>query len=424
MNAAYRETVKRLFALQFFGVKLGLSNITRLLNQLGDPIPAKTTVLVAGTNGKGSVSAMLASIGKHAGLRTGLFTSPHLVSFTERIQINGERIKQEEVVSLCERLWNFFPNLPQPQKAEQITFFEMLTAMGILYFQEQHVDLGVFEAGLGGRLDATNILKRDAVVLTDIAFDHVQYLGNTVAQIVAEKAALMRAGIPVIASGGLPGVNEHLEAHATEFGAQLYLLGRDFAFTPHGSEIEVSFGSRRLTHLPVPLKGEHQYRNAALAVMTAMVLGIEDDTAIRSGLAATVWPGRLELFPGEPSWLLDCAHNPAGAETLAAALEPHDPTIWLVGMMADKDVPGVLRVVAPRVSAIVCTNLKIDRAIPAVRLGEFAAATDTPTHVEPEIEKAIEKARQLAGPHGRILVAGSIYLVGHIRGYLTGETGP
>lgn len=424
MSDAYRRAATRLFDLERFGMKLGLSNTTRLMSLVGDPKPARRTVLIGGTNGKGSVSAMLSFIAQAHGWRTGLFTSPHLVTMTERIQVDGQRISPDEVVALSDELWRALEPFRRAGEPEPITFFELLTVMMALHFSRQNLDLAVVEVGLGGRLDATNVLARDAVVLTDIAIDHSEILGDSLAHIVAEKAALMRAGCPTIASGGLPGVSGLLIEHADQVDSPLFLLDRDFSFAAHGNEIDLSFDGGELRGLPVALAGPHQWRNAAVAVRAAIALGLRDEDAIRRGLAATKWPGRLEAFPGSPAWLLDCAHNPAGAEALAAALPPHEPTVWLAAMMGDKDSRGVLEALAPRVSTIVCTSLDMKRALPAALLGERAAGFGRPVHVEGDTLRAMNLARELAGPSGRVLATGSIFLVGFVRGQLTGEQGP
>jgi len=338
MSDAYVQAVQRLFDLQRFGVKLGLVNIGRLVKLLGEPQAGRRVAIVGGTNGKGSVCAMLAAIGQAAGLRVGLFTSPHLVSFTERIQVNGARIARHDVVEISRLLWNVLQPYRKPEEPEPITFFEMLTAMASFFFHRQQVDLAVMEVGLGGRLDAVNALRRDLVVLTDLSIDHREYLGGEIASIVAEKTALFRPGTPAIATGGIDDAAQLIAAQAEKAGCPLALLDRDFDFEARGGKLTVFTGGKAYAELPVPLAGPHQYRNTATAVRAAVELGIDDAKTLRRGLAATRWPGRLERFAREPEWLLDCAHNPGGAEALAAALPPHAPTIWLMTAMGDKDI--------------------------------------------------------------------------------------
>ncbi|NLH48443.1 MAG: bifunctional folylpolyglutamate synthase/dihydrofolate synthase [Myxococcales bacterium] len=425
MNSSYEQAVQRLFDLQRFGIKLGLENIGRLLSRLGDPRPGRQTVIIGGTNGKGSVSAMLASIGRAAGLRTGLFTSPHLTSFTERIQIDGRRITRQEVTAAAARLWEALEPFRRSGEPEPITFFEMLTAMAADYFHRNGVELAVMEVGLGGRLDATNALPRDLVILTDISIDHVEYLGHTVARIVDEKAALFRPGVPAIAAGGLENAGELIVAQAAKAGCPLTLLGRDFTYRVADGRLSLRCGGEEIADLVVPLKGSHQYRNAAIAVCAARQLGITDPATIRAGLAATVWPGRLEAFPGRPSWLLDAAHNPGGAAVLASALvgEPR-PDVWLMTCLGDKDIAGVVERIAPLVGKVICTTLPMDRAISPEKLAAIVRPFNSEVHLAADPDEGMALAQRLAGPDGRILVAGSIYLLGHVRGKLTGETGP
>lgn len=425
MSASYRETVERLFSLQRFGIKMGLANIVRLLKLVGNPRPGKRVVIVGGTNGKGSVGAMLEAIGRAAGLKTGLFTSPHLVSFTERLRINGERISRADVVRFGNELWEALEPCRQAGESEPITYFEMLTAMAALYFQENGVDLAIMEVGLGGQLDSTNALPRDLVVLTDIAFDHERYLGNTLEQIVQDKTALFRPGCRAVAAGGVDNAADLVAARADQLAAPLVLLGRDFDFKPGGdATLNLTLPDGELTELPVPFAGAHQFRNVAVAVQAALELGISDPQIIHAGLAQATWPGRLEPFPGNPSWLLDCAHNPHGAGALAAALRPHEPTVWLMTAMSDKNVAGIIAPLAPLVSSVICTTLPMDRAVPANELAALVRPHNHRVTVKADPDEAMTEAVRQAGPEGRILVAGSIFLVGHVRGRLTGETGP
>jgi len=424
VDERYLAAVNRIFSLQVFGMKLGLTNIERMLRLFGNPRAGRRTVLVGGTNGKGSISAMLASIARTAGLRTGLFTSPHLVSFTERIQINGERITHENVVSLTDELWSLLEPYRTDGEPEPTTFFEALTAFATAYFHRQQVELGVIEVGLGGRLDATNALPRDLVVIADMALDHCDVLGDSLAQVVAEKAALFRANVPVVASGGLPGAAEMIAGHAVAANAPLALLDRDYSFTARDREIDLHVGDATLPALPVPLAGRHQWRNTATAVRAALALGITDLDVLRRGLRDTTWPGRLEEFPGAPQWLLDCAHNPAGAQTLVDALPEHHPTVWLCAVMHDKDIDGILDLIAPQVDRLVCTTLPMPRAAKPEDLAAMAERFGKPVTAVADTRAAMDEAARQAGPGGRVLVAGSIFLVGFVRGQLTGEQGP
>ncbi len=424
MSEAYRQAVERLFSLQRFGIKLGLVNISRLLRLVGEPRPGKRTIIVGGTNGKGSVSTMLASISRAAGYKTGLFTSPHLVSFTERLQIDGRRISREEVVALCAQLWAALEPYRRPGEPEPITYFEMLTAMASLFFQRNDVDVAVMEVGLGGRLDATNALPRDLVVLSDIALDHQRYLGKTLASIVAEKTSLLRADVPAVAGGGVDNAAQLVAERADEIGAPLKLLARDFRFEATGDTVRFQNDAVDFSDLPTPFVGQHQRRNLAIAVQAALLLGIDNRETIVAGLAKAVWPGRLETMGKEPSWLLDCAHNPAAAQCLAAAWTPHEPTVWLLAAMSDKDFAGIIQPLAPLVSSVICTTLDMPRAASADELAAVVRRHNTRVSVKSDPDEAMAEALRQAGPQGRILVAGSIFLVGHVRGKLTGETGP
>lgn len=421
---SYDRAVTRMFDLQRFGMKFGLKNINRLLSALDNPAPAKRTVIVGGTNGKGSIAAMLASIAQQHGYRVGLFTSPHLVSFTERIQINGERISRAEVVEIADYLWEVLEPYRQPDQAEPVTFFEILTAMAVLHFSRRSLDLAVFEVGLGGRLDATNALPRHAVVLSDIGFEHQQYLGEGLDQIVWEKASLMRQGLPVIAAGGLPGAAERIAQFAKEIEAPLMLLDRDFSCRVGEDGITFENQDRSIRNVPLRLHGAHQLRNVAMAIQTALCLGYERVQAIRQGVSATRWPGRLEMINDGSDWLLDCAHNPAAAQALAEALPDDRPIVWLAAVMEDKDIQGILRALIEKVSTVVCTQINMPRGCPAEDLASLVEQYGKPAVAVADLTAAMQKARELAGADHLILAAGSIFLVGYVRGQLTGERGP
>ncbi len=328
------------------------------------------------------------------------------------------------MVALTDELWSLIEPYRQAGEPEPTTFFEALTAFATAYFHRQQVELGVIEVGLGGRLDATNALPRDLVVIADMALDHCDVLGDSLAQVVAEKAALFRENVPVVASGGLPGAAEMIIGHAVAANAPLALLDRDYSFTARDREIDLHVGGETLRALPVPLAGRHQWRNTATAVRAALALGITDIDVLRRGLRETTWPGRLEEFPGAPQWLLDCAHNPAGAQTLVDALPEHHPTVWLCAVMHDKDIDGILELIAPQVDRIVCTTLPMPRAAKPADLVAKAGRFGKPITAVADTRAAMDEAARQAGPGGRVLVAGSIFLVGFVRGHLTGEQGP
>lgn len=377
----YPETIDYLYGIRLFGQKLGLDTMRELARRLGHPERHLKFIHIAGTNGKGSVAAMCHAVLHTAGYRTGLYTSPHLVSFCERFQINGQPIAEPDVVRLVEKikpLLDDFPDRPP-------TFFEVVTALALDYFREQNVEIVVWETGLGGRLDATNIVTPLVSVITNIGYDHMQYLGNTLAEIAAEKAGIMKPGIPTI-TGAAGEALEVIRRHGP------VTVARDTPFQP-------------------PLTGTHQIQNTALAVAALRTIGITDDQ-IRQGLPHTRWPGRFQVIPGHPTIVLDGAHNADGAASLAAALRENFPskTLTLVlGILRDKNYPDVCRQLAPLAAKIYCTRVNNERTAAPDDLAGHCRTANPQATVEsfPDVHAAIQAARGEV-----IVIAGSLYLLG------------
>lgn len=417
---------------------LGLERVRRLLARLGDPHQGRRFVHVGGTNGKGSVTAMLESILRAAGYRVGSFISPHLQSYTERYRIDGRPVAPEELAALLEGLLPHLEALAAEGAAP--TEFEAHTAAALSLFAARDVDLAVLEVGLGGRLDATNVILPEVAVITNVSIDHVAYLGRTVREIAAEKAGIIKDGVPLVTAAA----GEALEVIATACEARhapLILVGRDVtweagaAVRAAGAESDVRPGEtvtlrgRRWTYrnLYSPLRGPHQRANAACAVAAAEVLAERDrdritPDAVRAGLAETRWPGRFEVFPGHPAVILDGAHNAAGAAALAETLRFQDPAggfVFVLGILDDKEREIMARILAPLAVAAVVTRP------PGPRAGgwrELASILKKAGVARVEVEEgprtALDRARELAGPDGTVVVAGSLYLVGALRSRL------
>ncbi len=392
----YPEAIQYLFGLQMFGAKFGLDNTLKLAALAGNPQQKLRFIHVAGTNGKGSTCAMLESIYRAAGLRTGLFTSPHLVSFRERIQVNRQLIPEDDIVRLVDELRAAKGDL-------EVTLFEFATVMALKYFAEHACDLVIWETGLGGRLDATNIVTPLASVITNIAFDHQQYLGDTLAKIAAEKAGIIKSGVPVVT--------------ATDDSSAL--AGIELTARKNRSPLKhVNQASVARLNFPTALLGEHQKLNATLALATVQVLQPQitvTDDQIRAGLANVQWPGRLQLLqrPGGQRILLDGAHNLAGAETLRAALGRDfagaSPVI-IFGALADKQWGEICDVLAPLAKTIFTVPVASPRtANPADLAATFRTANPSAT-VTPLTSLA--KALQANRNEPFILITGSLYLVG------------
>ena len=407
-----------------------LDRITLLLELLGQPQRSYPTVHVTGTNGKGSAVRMIAGLLSAAGLSAGTYTSPHLQTIRERMQVAGRRIGEQAFAALYEDVAPL-AELVDQRSADSVTYFELLTAMASWWFAEVPVDVGVFEVGMGGTWDATNLVRGDVCVLQPIDVDHSE-LGSTPAEVAGEKAGIIKAGSVVVSAAQRDDVLDVIRARCHDVGAELRLWGVDHALVdrrlaPGGQTVSVRVGDRTVPDLFVPLLGAHQADNAvvALAAVAALLgdtFGDLTDDAWRQGLLGVSVPGRLELVNRGPTVVLDGAHNPHGARAAADAVaEQVGPGVVLVvGVLADKDVPGVLEPWRALASHVVVTTPPSERATATEDLLRLARATwaDVP---EVEVEgvedatAAIERAEELAGTGGTVVVAGSLYLVGAAR---------
>lgn len=425
----YAEATAFLYGLRRFGWRPGLATIQRLLSLLDDPQAGIPAVHIGGTNGKGSTAAMLDAILRAAGCRTGLYTSPHLLSFTERIRVDGEPIGEAEIVALTDRLralcsTHFAPEttscvddrLPHP------TFFELTTAMAFLHFRRRAVEAAVIEVGLGGRLDATNVIQPRVAVITNIALEHQEYLGRTLAEIAGEKAGIIKTGTPIVTAAGGDALSvirqaaARLRAPVISVPESYRWVVRDSGLEGHTFDLE---GPReRYEALRVPLPGRHQIENAVLAVAAAEAAqdrGFSlDAAAIRRGLAEAAWPGRLQVVQDRPRIILDGAHNPAGTEALAAFLTEHRSAlgrlVLIFGVLQDKDWEAMLGLLAPLADEIVLTHPPSARGADPAMLAPAARRYATAT-IATEPEKALARAREAARTEDTILVAGSLYTV-------------
>jgi len=426
---SYAEATAFLFGLRRFGWRPGLETIRRLLELVGDPQTRVPTVHVGGTNGKGSTAAMLAAILRAAGYRTGLYTSPHLVSFTERIRVDGVPIGEGEVARLtaelseaCAGRFVESASLPPPGQLPHPTFFELTTAMAFLHFVRQGAAAAVIEVGMGGRLDATNVIRPRAALLTNVGFDHREYLGETVEEIAQEKAGIIKPSMPVLTTADGAAL-EVFRRVAAERGAPLAAVAelyrwrlRDAGISGIVFDLEGPGG--RYEGLRIPLPGRHQVGNAVLAVAAAKRLAADgfrvQPDAIREGLSAVRWPGRLQVLPGAPRIILDGAHNPPGAQALGEFLADRrgdlGRLVLVFGVLKDKDWRTMLPRLLPAADALVLTRPPSDRREDPEAIRATLPAT-LPVSVQPEVADAIAAARDLAGPGGTVLVTGSLYTV-------------
>ncbi len=416
-----------LFSLAQFGIKFGLDNIHALVAELGHPERQYRTVHVAGTNGKGSVTALVERALRHAGLRTGRYTSPHLLDLSERFAIDGTPVLQTDMVDAVEAVRAAVERLRGRGVLEvHPTFFEVTTAVGFELFRRHHVDIAVCEVGLGGRLDATNVLSPMACAITSIAFDHEQYLGHTLREIAAEKAGIIKPGIPVMVGPVSAEAAEAIVAQATSCGAPLtwamddVSVGPVAALTSGAQRFALRTAARDYGEVELALRGVHQVTNAVVAVRLLELLESSGltvgATAIIDALASVRWPGRLEeiTLPDGRSALLDAAHNAAGAEALAVHLDGlGDRRPLVFAAMRDKDVSMMIRALAPRTSHIVVTRASTPRSAEPADLAALIGylAPDVRVEVTNTPEEALARAWSV-GP--RIVVAGSIFLLADV----------
>lgn len=415
-----------LFGLQQFGIKFGLDNMRAIVTAMDSPHERYRSLHVAGTNGKGSVSAMLEASLRAAGMRTGRFTSPHLVRLAERFAVDGQPVDDEEVVDAVGEVQRTVASLLQAgQLATHPTFFEVTTAAAFEIFRRRRVDVAVCEVGMGGRLDATNVLSPVASAITSVGFDHQQYLGTTLTEIAAEKAGIVKPGTPVVV-GRLKEAAMAVVASVAE--AQKAPLHRAIDEVEVDAVEQTSAGTQRFRAsttrrgygtLDLSLAGEHQIDNARVAIRMLEVAaeqGVQvNDKALRRGLSTVRWPGRLELrhLDGGRSLLLDAAHNPDGAATLAQYLTRHGRRPLVFSAMKDKDIRGILQALRGAVTVLVLTEASHPRAASASALAAIAAEVlpDVPVGLMSNPLAALDSAWQL-GPD--VAVAGSIFLLGDV----------
>jgi dihydrofolate synthase/folylpolyglutamate synthase len=428
MSAVY----KRLESLEKIGIKLGLRNIKTILEALGQPQNSYRSILIAGTNGKGSTGAMLDSILTKHGFKTGYYTSPHLIDVRERVQIQRQMISADHFESSLATVFEAVDSMMSLSKLEgPPTYFEVLTALALLHFQKSKVDFAVIEVGLGGRFDATNAVSQNISIITSIDYDHEEFLGKSIAQIASEKAGIFKSNVPVV-TGLLPleaanVVQENAERLGCNLkvfdpGSLLDLHLKDgfpvFRYAPWNKDIRIN------------LRGRHQAQNGGVALLTCNALqdigvDVKADSVI-NGLNEVVWPGRLDLLQENPPVLLDCAHNPMGVKSLAAFLKDYGwkNVVALFTAMKDKKIPGMLHQIAPRLQHMILTQVNpLTRCASQEQLEKACVAEKISYDFEESsrvaFDKAVSKAEELQLP---LIIFGSIYLAGEILPIFTTKT--
>jgi len=421
----YPDAIQYLFGLQKHGIKLGLETMRSILPAIGSPERRLRVLHVGGTNGKGSTTAMAAAMLQASGMRVGLYTSPHLVEFRERIRVNGRMIPEERLAELVEVVRAVIPPSVVP------TFFEMTTAIALRYFADSGVDVAVLEVGLGGRFDATNVVMPTACAITTIALDHQEHLGWTEEAIAFEKAGIIKVGVPVVIGNMGREAGMVMRRIADERMAPLWGLGSEFSVEGDGPEGFTYQGPAwRFEGLRCGLAGRHQLENAACALALLEAAGQShlavDDTAIRKGMESVVWEGRLEIVEENPRVVLDGAHNPAAAVVLARywqeflASHPDARIILVWGMMRDKDHRAFIAPLLPLASEVVLTQATLARSASVQELAVPLADWKKPVHAEPHPAEALRVAKKRAATGDLICVAGSLMLLGDIKAAVRG----
>ncbi len=425
---AYQKSLDYLYGLEKFGMIFGLTQVERILQATGNPHKEIQSIHVGGTNGKGSTAAMMSSILQKEGYRVGLYTSPHLIRFTERIKVNGKEIAKEEVTALTEWMRK---EIETAGIVSPFTFFDFTTAMALHYFKQKLVDLAVLEVGLGGRLDSTNVVDPLVSVITNVAKDHEEHLGKTILKIAREKAGIIKKGRPLITAVTQPHVLRLFSRVCQENGTSLLRVGKEFRYT-RGEDGDFNYEGlhRKLWSVHVNLKGDHQVINAATAFGVMEVLedlGYRVSTdAMIEGVREVEWPGRLEMVSSSPGVVLDGAHNPAGALVLKEALEKEfqfQRLILLIGIMKDKDIQSMLHLLGPLADHIILTRPHTNRAAPPLLLKRMLGRSGKRAEIVEDLSEAIERGLSLIKKEDLLCITGSLYTVGEARAYFRPKRG-
>lgn len=413
----YRAVLAHLNCLERKGIHLDLSDLKDVLARLGNPQDGFTSVLIGGTNGKGSIASMMASVLQHEGYRVGLYTSPHLEDLRERIKVNGKDISQDDFTSCFECICH-------ADRDGNLSYFEFLTACAFVHFVREKVDIAIVEVGMGGRLDATNVLRATVSVISNVFPEHSEFLGRTIAQIAREKGGIIKKGGVCVTAANQKKVVEIFGWMCREKGSSFFRVGFDFKYRNFS---DGSFDYRGLNwnfhHLHCSLKGDHQIRNAVTALGALETLSelrgfTLSEKGIRDGLARTVWPGRLESLQADLPFILDGAHNPSGVRVLCRHLRKTYPLARLIvvfGVLSDKDYQAMLRVLRTVTDCLVLTRPETERARDPEEMLLMARLLFPRVQLTRSPEEALDVVRSIARPGDTIVITGSLYLVGKVR---------
>lgn len=424
---SWPQLEQALFARARHGMKLGLDRMRRALEALDSPHQAWPSVHVAGTNGKGSTCAFTERLFRESGLKTGLYTSPHLERFGERIRVSGNEISDSQLVHLHEELKRRVPWVLD-DGPESLTFFELVTLMAFLHFANEGVDVVVAEVGLGGRLDATNVLHPLACAITPIGLDHAEYLGDCLSLIAAEKAGILKPGVPCVVAAQSADAIASIRQKAEQVGAEIELEGDAFLLKKHAEGLRWSSAAGTRDSISLGLEGPHQQSNAALALRLfehacAQGLASPADDNVRRALSLTRWPGRFERMGGTPELVFDGAHNPQGAQALSTAIQSAfsgRKIRFVVGVLSDKSPEPMLDILAPLANAFIVTAPDSPRAMSAQTLAALVQNRHARVTVITDAADALDHALANTAPTEVVIACGSLHLIGEWRAHLQG----
>jgi dihydrofolate synthase/folylpolyglutamate synthase len=427
-QATYSKTVEWLFSLQKFGSKPGLTNIRYLLRQIGDPHKNFKTIHITGTNGKGTTTAIITSILQAADYKVGMFISPHLSSFTERITINGERIKSKAVVDIIEGFKSIIDEMVENPELRHPTFFEVITAIAFQHFSKQEVDFAVLEVGMGGKLDATNVVQALISVITNVSLEHTYVLGNSVLEIAEKKAGIIKKGGVLITATQVDGVYNLLSTVCEKVGSRIFHVGNDLKFNRLSRNLDGQcfhidgiFGS--YDRLFIPLLGKHQILNATSAVGAIEALKYHEIEipvkAIQQGIRNVKWPGRLEIVQENPLVVIDGAKDIEAMRAIKESLLEdflYPKRVAVVSISSDKNIPKMIQHLAQAVdSFIITTHSVMGRAAEPETISNEIEKHSKPYRIETDLKKAVQRAIDIAGKEGMVLIIGSVFLAGEAR---------
>lgn len=409
----YKQTLKYLFGLQKYGVKFGLSKTSNLMKAMGNPHRGKKYIHIGGTNGKGSVAAMVESVLIRSGLKVGFYSSPHLVRFTERFRINRKEISKKRVIELTKEIRSIInPDHPP-------TYFEVTTAMAFAYFARENVDIAILEVGMGGRLDATNIIRPLVSAITNISLEHQFFLGSTLLEIAEEKAGIIKKGVNTITAATQPRVTRLFRDICAERGAPFYRVGKDIGYRRTQKGFNYYGINKKIKDICPTLKGEFQNRNSTLAIGILELLEKKgykfSGEDIKTGIEETTWPGRIQVLSESPLIVVDGAHNPEAAGVLTKTVKnnfKYNRLILVLGVMADKDINSIIDGLTSLANYIICSSPVYFRSASPEDLHRVVSKQGKRTEIKKTLPEAINRAKKIAGKKDMILITGSLFTVG------------